>query len=127
MMEDLNPAIEHLRRQRETWTEVVTATTGMKIFRISEDGLTTCYYIEDPENPENENQKYGAGVLWIFTEVLMNSQVMNVNVSAGPVWEKLASLASKQYGPQVALKTSYEALESMPRGTFRHGHEVVTT
>lgn len=124
-MDDMNPTIDYLRRQRETWTEVVTATTGMKIVRISEDGLATGYYADDPENPEDEDDKYGATVLWIFNTVLMNSQFMTVNASAGPLWEKLASLASKQYSPKDARNTSHEVLDSMPRGTFLHGREVV--
>ena len=127
MMEDLNPVIEHLRRQRETWTEVVTATTGMKIFRISEDGLATGYYADDPENPEDEDDKYGATVPWIFEMVLVNYPLMTVNASAGPLWEKLASLASKRYGPREATRKSFNALYSMPRGTFLRGREVVST
>lgn len=126
-MDDMNPVIEHLRRQRETWTEVVTATTGMKIFRISEDFLATGYYADDPENPEDEDHKYGATVLWIFETVLMNSQFMTVNASAGPLWNKLASLASERYGPTEATRTSFNALYSMPRGTFLRGREVVST
>lgn len=134
MMEDLNPVIEHLRRQRETWTEVATATTGMKIFRISEDGLATgyCADVSDDEQDYSssclvEDGKIAVSPLWIFEMVLVNYPLMTVNASSGLLWEKLASLASKRYGPREATRTSFNALYSMPRGTFLRGREVVST
>lgn len=127
MMEDLNPVIEHLRRQRETWTEVVAATTGMKIFRISEDGLTAGYCVYDPEDWESEDHKYYTTLLWTFETVLMNYPLLIVNASAGPLWEKLASLNVKRYSPREATNTTCDVIDSMPRGTFRHGREVVST
>lgn len=124
-LEDLGPTIEYLRQKRETWTEVVTATTGMKIFRISEDGLTTGYYVEDPDDWESEDHKNYTTLLWIFETVLINYPLLIVNASAGPIWEKLASLAYKQYDFREATNTAQDALDSMPRGTFRHGREAI--
>lgn len=120
-MED---TVGYPRKRGEEWTEVLS-TKERKIFRISQDGLATEYAFMKP-NDENESGWEESispvsmtQLMNLFQVVLTNTEYVTVNASAGPVWEKLASMAVKDHSPEEAWKAANDALSSMPPGTSR--------